>query len=115
MTHEEQLFQWLCGNSMHDIENDRCCPDFSCCHPELKEEIKVRKLYYTSFLEDDYDLQDSLLIIFLGKAMSQNTRSPIIESNIEDDHSHSKTNSEAPTIRRIQHNQFKSSYVINCT
>jgi hypothetical protein len=32
-----QAFAWAQGRSYHDPVNDECCPDFSCCHPDLFE------------------------------------------------------------------------------
>lgn len=32
---DKQLADWLNGNPVHDGLRDECCPDFSCCHPEL--------------------------------------------------------------------------------
>jgi len=31
MKKEEQLTEWVKGNSIHNKEQDECCPDFSCC------------------------------------------------------------------------------------
>lgn len=39
MTHEEQMGKWVEGESIHNGPTSRqgtCCPDFSCCRPELK-------------------------------------------------------------------------------
>jgi len=30
-----QLDQWHKGTSIHNNVDNECCPDFSCCHPEL--------------------------------------------------------------------------------
>lgn len=35
MTPNEQLELWVRGKSVHNDERDECCPDFSCCSPEL--------------------------------------------------------------------------------
>lgn len=39
MTYEQsanyQLEQWVKGNPLHNPIGDECCPDFSCCNPEL--------------------------------------------------------------------------------
>lgn len=35
MTNREQLEQWVAGNPQHNHVLDECCPDFSCCRPEL--------------------------------------------------------------------------------
>ena len=30
-----QLDEWVKGNPIHNNVDDECCPDFSCCRPEL--------------------------------------------------------------------------------
>lgn len=30
-----QCLQWAIGNPYHEPHNDECCPDFSCCYPDL--------------------------------------------------------------------------------
>lgn len=30
-----QTFAWASGNPYHERINDECCPDFSCCFPNL--------------------------------------------------------------------------------
>ena len=30
-----QSFLWLNGKPEHNLVTDECCPDFSCCRPEL--------------------------------------------------------------------------------
>ena len=54
MTHDEQLQLWLDGKPVHgakygderDIEEDgECCPDFSCCRPDLLWPYEVRKRF----------------------------------------------------------------------
>lgn len=30
-----QLVSWAFGRPYHEPHNDECCPDFSCCYPEL--------------------------------------------------------------------------------
>lgn len=38
-----QMLYWAAGNSYHNNIDDECCPDFSCCVPELYErDEKVR-------------------------------------------------------------------------
>ena len=43
----EQTRLWCDSISRHNAIDDECCPDFSCCHPELfeKDEAK-RRAYY---------------------------------------------------------------------
>lgn len=30
-----QLFAWAEGRPFHNTIDDECCPDFSCCYPDL--------------------------------------------------------------------------------
>jgi hypothetical protein len=30
-----QMLAWAQGRSYHEPVNDECCPDFSCCRPDL--------------------------------------------------------------------------------
>lgn len=38
-----QWLLWMNGVSVHDKDWDECCPDFSCCNPEMKvHDFEVR-------------------------------------------------------------------------
>ena len=41
-----QLILWVLGFSIHNKYGDECCPDFSCCAPELKEKKFKNRLKY---------------------------------------------------------------------
>lgn len=41
----KQLILWVCGKSIHNHITDECCPDFSCCEPQLKEPF-IKRLKY---------------------------------------------------------------------
>lgn len=55
ISHQEQLDAWVAGRSIHrefDLEiagrtqpMDECCPDFSCCKPELQAEPAIRQAF----------------------------------------------------------------------
>jgi hypothetical protein len=49
MTTKEQLDLWVAGNPVHNGERDdpmsECCPDFSCCCPELLQPVEVREAF----------------------------------------------------------------------
>lgn len=32
---KSQMLSWAMGRPYHEPRNDECCPDFSCCVPEL--------------------------------------------------------------------------------
>lgn len=65
MTPDEQLEQWVAGNSIHNTERDECCPDFSCCQSHYKASEEERRLF-----RDRPELRDSMLMGFLGAALA---------------------------------------------
>ena len=72
MTREEQLDLWVQGQSVHNAERDECCPDFSCCRPELLQPPEVR----ASFQRADDDERFKYLMDFLH-ALLQSKGPPI--------------------------------------
>lgn len=38
-----QTLKWAMGQSYHNNIDDECCPDFSCCHPELFEKDETKR------------------------------------------------------------------------
>jgi hypothetical protein len=62
LTPERQLEEWRKGNSLCPNTRDECCPDFSCCKPELLAPQEVRDAYCTG----TRDQQLKLLGSFLG-------------------------------------------------
>ena len=65
MTQEEQLEKWVAGESIHDHENDQCCPDFSCCNPDLAAHIGDREIFQKYFLEGNDSGTMTMLTGFL--------------------------------------------------
>ena len=64
----EQVRVWaLEDKSIHNKERDECCPDFSCCTPELLAPKAVRELYYRAELSGNHKVVERLLGEFLGK------------------------------------------------
>jgi len=39
-----QLRRWVDGNPKHNEIDDECCPDFSCCHPNLFTKDRYERL-----------------------------------------------------------------------
>lgn len=64
MTFDEQLERWIAGESVHNDSRDECCPDFSCCKPELLAPMEVRKTFKDANEED----RMQMLMMFLGGA-----------------------------------------------
>ena len=68
---DEQLRRWVDGESVHRLftvkrlkcdDDGECCPDFSCCKPELMQPIEVRKAFAVANDEDRH----GMLMMFLG-------------------------------------------------
>ncbi len=68
---EHQLRQWLRGRSTHDYRTDTCCPDYSCCHPELQAPLEQREHYYTLYQQGDLWRVQRLRLEFLGRTVPQ--------------------------------------------
>lgn len=62
---EEQLDEWIKGSSLHSDHRglgEECCPDFSCCKPQLLQPIEVR----LAFKRADSAQREKLCMVFLG-------------------------------------------------
>lgn len=84
MTNEEQLEEWLRGNSVHrkiessveiggedTVEGDEeCCPDFSCCGGDLAE-LYLRERFIKAFREGDTATTGAMCGMFLGKMIEK--------------------------------------------
>ena len=77
MTPEEQLAEWVKGNPIH---NERmlgghligeCCPDFSCCKPELLAPVEIRELYSAAYKTDNTKVTSRMLGEFLTRMIDQ--------------------------------------------
>lgn len=66
MDSDEQLEQWVLGNSLCPNDRGECCPDFSCCQPKLLADERARKV----FADADEATRLSMLGMFLGAAMA---------------------------------------------
>lgn len=70
MTPREQLDKWVAGQSVHNHERDECCPDFSCCQPELLASEEERVMFRDAYINGNQDLIDSMLMMFLTVMLS---------------------------------------------
>tara|TARA_Y100000310_G_scaffold82841_1_gene79433 strand:+ start:362 stop:616 length:255 start_codon:yes stop_codon:yes gene_type:complete len=66
MTPTEQLDLWVRGISTHNNDRGECCPDFSCCKPELLAPVEVRE----TFANASEPTRHGMLGSFLGKAIA---------------------------------------------
>jgi len=67
MTTDEQLALWLSGEPTCPNDRKECCPDFSCCCPELLADEDVRQ----RFIAAEEEERHALLMGFLGAAMAK--------------------------------------------
>lgn len=78
--YEEQLKRWVRGDSCHLIGKfDSCCPDFSCCNPELLVNKKIRETFYAAYKQKNNQVVQGLLTTFLSAFLEKiNVRANII-------------------------------------
>lgn len=62
----EQMRLWALGISVHNLERDECCPDFSCCSPELLAPEHERQ----AFVRLDDQKRHEMLMGFLSRMMA---------------------------------------------
>ena len=62
VTPEEQLEYWLEGYSYCPSTNRECCPDFSCCNPELLAPADHRRV----FVEGNAEIREGMCMSYLG-------------------------------------------------
>ncbi len=63
---DEQTQRWLGGKPVHNDVDGECCPDFSCCQPELLAPIETRE----AFVRANEDARMSMLMSFLGAGLA---------------------------------------------
>ncbi len=69
MTSDEQLAAWVAGTPKHNgatRSEGECCPDFSCCHPELLAPEDERRRFASAAEPVRY----SMLMTFLARAIA---------------------------------------------
>lgn len=73
---DHQLAEWVAGRPWHnplspnpEMEGGECCPDFSCCQPELLAPEDVRQ----RFVEADDKTRHEMLMMFLGAMINKAT------------------------------------------
>ena len=78
---EYQLKEWVSGNPIHNQVEDECCPDFSCCKPELLSPEDYRK----TFTAANNEQREKMLFGFLGSALSELPNVHIVDGKNEID------------------------------
>lgn len=66
MTPDEQLDLWLKGESVHNPDRDECCPDFSCCKPDLVASQAEKEAFVAAYKIGDEQSTTALLAGFAG-------------------------------------------------
>ncbi len=74
---KHQTQEWLKGNSIHNTEYGECCPDFSCCVPEMKASDEERRKFV-----DHPELRDEMLAMFLGRMLRHEGCNVITSSDL---------------------------------
>lgn len=72
---EEQLKKWEEGQSLHNEERGECCPDFSCCQPNLLAPSHERQAFAKAYREEGSDspIVQSMLMGFLTRMIGNQT------------------------------------------
>ena len=65
---DEQLNEWVKGNSMHNYEKGECCPDFSCCE-DINTPLDVRERFAKAHYDGDDETCSMMLMMFLGELL----------------------------------------------
>jgi hypothetical protein len=70
ITNDEQLQRWVDGESVHSSLTGECCPDFSCCRPELLSTPEFRIAFQEAHQREDEAAVMSMLGSCLGAAFA---------------------------------------------
>lgn len=62
MTTERQLELWVEGQNIHNSKTDDCCPDFSCCQPDMEWEVENKILFAEAYVNQDLELVKKLMV-----------------------------------------------------
>lgn len=52
----KQTEQWADGKSIHNHIDGECCPDFSCCHPDMVEVDRGKRMAVLNKLRTELGL-----------------------------------------------------------
>lgn len=63
---EAQLRAWVDGNPTHNTVDNECCPDFSCCAPNLLAEPAVRQRFVNATEQE----RNAMLGMFLSAMLA---------------------------------------------
>jgi hypothetical protein len=80
---KDQVILWLAGISFHNDERSECCPDFSCCSPELLAPFEEREIFTMAFMNEKYQIVDTMLMLFLGRMLKAHNINAYIAGRID--------------------------------
>jgi hypothetical protein len=63
---QQQLNQWVIGNSQHNVSDGSCCPDFSCCDGEIETTMQARVEYRAAYLKGNVTKMCAMFTAFLA-------------------------------------------------
>jgi hypothetical protein len=69
----DQLNHWCNGESIHNEIDDECCPDFSCCNPEINTAQELKEAFRTATINEHQEVIMYMLGSFLGNMIIQKT------------------------------------------
>ena len=75
MTYLDQLDSWVSGLPKH---GDQCCPDFSCCQPDLLAPKDVREVFVAAYKAKNESVTMRMLMEFLGRAFATGKKAYIV-------------------------------------
>ena len=73
---QRQLSEWVAGRPFHlkiegVAEYESCCPDFSCCTPEMLQPVEVRKAFLVANEDDRTKFLGGFLQGMMAKMMEE--------------------------------------------
>ena len=66
---KRQLDYWVAGKSIHNLETDECCPDFSCCTGRIAPKSERVKFMMAAYNRDEEQV-NNLCFGFLAKSLT---------------------------------------------
>jgi hypothetical protein len=69
----DQVNHWCNGESIHNEIDDECCPDFSCCNPDVNTPQELREAFRIATLNDHNEAIMYMLGLFLGNLIVHKT------------------------------------------
>lgn len=99
----EQTDRWVEGEPVHNPDRDECCPDFSCCNPDLLAPKKEREEFAEAHYNNDTDTVYNYLFYFLGKMVDAKSSKKVHIAG-EDDTAHdAEEQEESDSATDIKH------------